>query len=131
MWKKIKFFLNSLNFGPWILVWGHSMTMWTKFWPPPTYSGQMWGKILVKKNSRIFFKNPEFWYGHGKIQVKKKFLNFFWNFFYILECNYFSPEFYRDHTKIQGPKFRVFNFTYKIVFFFTRILPRPYQNSGF
>jgi hypothetical protein len=60
-------------------------------------------------------------------KILKFFLNFFFEiFFHILECNSFSPEFYRNRTKIQGFQFHIQG----CGFFFTRILPQWDQNSG-
>ena len=77
-----------------------------------------------------------------KKKLRKKI--FFEIFFSTQECNSFSPEFYRDRTKIQdmqecvsfSPEFyrnrtKIQDFSISHtggVSFFTRILPRPYQN---
>ena len=62
-----------------------------------------WKKIL-KKNWKKNFEKKYFE------------IFFFWIFFHILECNSFSPELVRDHTKIQG--FWKKNWEKKIEIFF-------------
>ena len=61
----------------------------------------------------VLLFSPEFYRDRTKIQDMQ-------------ECVSFSPEFYRNRTKIQD-----FSISHTGgVSFFTRILPRPYQNSG-